>query len=60
MLYNCDFVTVVDCASANSMLIPLMVTLPWKNVMEVWVTNIGLPEGFSLMVSVLGYSNKDL
>jgi hypothetical protein len=57
---NRNFVTVVECVSADRNFIPPMVILPGKNVMEVWVTKTGLPEDFGLAVSDSGYLNDDL
>ncbi len=57
---NREFVTVVECVSANKEVIPPLVILPGKKVMESWVINIDLLDDFSLATSDTGYSNDDL
>jgi hypothetical protein len=55
-----NYVTVIECVSAGQDVIPPMVILAGKNVLEVWVTNTDLPGNFSLAVSDSGYANDEL
>jgi hypothetical protein len=59
-LTNRDYITVVECVSADKDLIPPLVILPGKRVIEAWVINTGMQEDFSLAVSETGYSNDEL
>jgi hypothetical protein len=55
-----DYVTVVECVSADKKVLPPFIILPGKNIMEAWVINTDMPEDYSLAVSDSGYSNDEL
>jgi hypothetical protein len=57
---NREFVTVVECISASQHVLPLMVILPGKTLLEVYIENTDMPGDFSLAVSESGYTNDDL
>ncbi len=57
---NCDFVTVVECVSADKCALPPFVILPGKSIMEAWVINTDLPDDYSLAVSDSCYSIDQL
>ncbi len=57
---NRDYVTVIECVSAGKKLLPPMVILPGKNLLEVWVTKTDMPGKFTLATSETGYANDEL
>jgi hypothetical protein len=57
---NRDYVTVIECVSASKRLLPPMVILPGKNLLEVWVTKTDMPRKFTLATSDTDYANNEL
>ncbi len=57
---NRDYVTVIECVSVSKRLLPLIVILPGKNLLEVWVTKTDMPGEFTLATSDSGYTNDEL
>ncbi len=57
---NRDYVTVIECVSASKRLLPPMVILPGKNLLEVWVTKTDMPGKLTLATSDTGYANDEL
>ncbi len=57
---NREFMTVVECVSAKKEVLPPLVILLRKKVMELWIINTDWPHDFFLTTSDTDYSNDDL